>query len=143
MESGLMTLMYYNKKPPTILLNFECKWQELCALCTAHKNLLCQIKKTCCCYCHPIVFTSLPVVRIIYFRTILFLHKNIKMLFETVKPELTTACLQRQPFWSLNLSLYNIELPLNNDYLSTWDPVHNFDFSCDNHTAKLGSFNLS
>ncbi len=37
----------------------------------------------------------------------------------TVKPELTTACLQRPPFWSPNLSLYNKKLLMNNDHLAT------------------------
>jgi hypothetical protein len=30
-----------------------------------------------------------------------------------------TTCLQRPSFWSPNLSLYNTNLPLNNDHLST------------------------
>ncbi len=33
--------------------------------------------------------------------------------------QITTTCLQRPPFWSPNLSLYNIKLPLNKDHLST------------------------
>ncbi len=37
----------------------------------------------------------------------------------TVKPELTTTFLQRPLFRSLNLGLYNIELPLKNDHLSS------------------------
>jgi hypothetical protein len=37
----------------------------------------------------------------------------------TVKPELTTICLQRPQYLIPNVGLYNINLPLNNDHLST------------------------
>ncbi len=33
----------------------------------------------------------------------------------TIKTDLTTTCLQRPPFWSPYLSLYNLNLPLIND----------------------------
>ena len=36
-----------------------------------------------------------------------------------LKPELTTTCLQRPPFWGPIITLYSIKLPLNNDHLLT------------------------
>ena len=41
------------------------------------------------------------------------------MIGITVKPELTTTCLQRPPFLGPIFTFCDIELPLNNDHLST------------------------
>ncbi len=48
----------------------------------------------------------------------LVLQEDFEQKISTVKPELTTTCLRRPLFWSPNLCIYNIHLPLNNDHLS-------------------------
>ncbi len=56
------------------------------------------------------------------------LHHKYSQTWANDYLRIATTCLQRPPFWSPNLDLYNINQPLNNDHLPLFVVVvHRFD----------------